>query len=643
MPTLLVPRVLLAPTLLVALLAWTAAAQAQEPASAVAPAHVAYLDGTVTLDRDGALEVAAVNMPIIAGDRLSTTAGRLELLFPDGSALDLDENSSMDVLSPTLVRLVAGRAMMIVAGASDPAAAVRYQIDTPVASVRIDGPGEYRIAVLDSRDAETELAVVRGYASLATERGEIAVRAGERSVAFENGTPSSPQTFNSARFDAFDRWVAGRRDARRAATSAQYLPRELQTYGGTLDRYGSWQYEAPYGYVWYPTVAAEWRPYYYGNWSPIRSYGWTWIGLDLWSWPTHHYGRWGHAGARWFWIPGRTWGPAWVSWAAAPGYVSWCPLGFDGRPVFALSIGSRNSWDGWTVVPRGSFGYRNSHVNRYAIQPRLLPRTTPFIAQSVAPVAVPRDFGRRSGAADRSAGLGERAVPRSSSPGRRPPSSSADTPLGTRNNRGYSPERRRDADSPAAMRDFRQPLPDAGRTRAVDRATPRSTQPAAVDGPGGQNRSPRATSRDSWRLPTADPPSSSAGRRPVPGDDPRTRGDGFGRAQPDGRRASGDRPVTSDRPRSPEVATPRYGRPGIDRQPQGGSPSPGTIQRSRPVDRAPSVAPERRGAGASPRGGETGAPPAGRTERAAPGRAEPRGERAVPRSEGSTRGTGRRR
>ena len=271
MPTLSVPRVRLAPTLLLASLAWTAAVQAQEPTSAVAPAHVSYLDGTVTLERDGALEVASVNMPIIAGDRLTTAAGRLELLFPDGSALDLDENSSMDMLSPTLVRLVAGRAMMIVAGASDPAAAVRYQIDTPVAAVRIDGPGEFRVAVLDSRDAETELAVVRGFASLATERGEIAVRAGERTVAFENGTPSSPQTFNSARFDAFDRWVAGRRDARMAASSAQYLPRELQTYGGTLDRYGSWQYTAPYGYVWYPTVAAEWRPYYYGNWSPIRS------------------------------------------------------------------------------------------------------------------------------------------------------------------------------------------------------------------------------------------------------------------------------------------------------------------------------------------------------------------------------------
>ena len=117
-----------------------------------------------------------------------------------------------------------------------------------------------------------------------------------------------------------------------------YLPQDLQTLRQRRSiSYGSWQYAAPYGYVWYPTVAADWRPYYNGYWSPVPSYGWTWIGVDAWSWPTHHYGRWGYARNAWFWIPGRTWGAAWVSWASAPDYVSWCPLGFDSRPVFALS------------------------------------------------------------------------------------------------------------------------------------------------------------------------------------------------------------------------------------------------------------------------------------------------------------------
>jgi hypothetical protein len=685
MPTLSAPRLLRGLTLIVASLVWTPAVQAQESTDIVAPAHVAYLDGTVTLERDGALDVATVNMPIVAGDRLRTTVGRIEVGFPDGSALNLDEYSSLDVLSPTLIRIVAGRAVMIVAGAGDPSAAVRYQIDTPVASVLTDGPCEFRVAVLGNRDGETELSVVRGFASLATDRGEVAVRAGERTVAFENGAPSVPQTFNSARFDAFDRWVAGRRDARMAA-SARYLPRELQTYGGTLEQYGSWQYAAPYGYVWYPTVDASWRPYYDGSWSAIRSYGWTWIGDDPWSWPTHHYGRWGHANARWFWIPGRTWGPAWVSWAAAPGYVSWCPLGFDGRPVFALSIGVGTTWAGWTVVPRGSFGYRAYSVNRLAIQPHRLPRTTPFIVQSTAPVDVPRyanrqlaspepgrrvrtrdggtpgdrrqgiadgrrnnadgrsgDFTRRSGSDDRGAVTGERAVPRASRD-QRSPASSPGTQPGTRDDRVFSPGRRQDAGNPTSTRDFRQPLPDAGRERAVERSRATAPQPTGAGGPAPRNADPRAPSREPRQFSTGDP-SLGAGRRPGSGEVSRQRSDGFGRA--DGRRATDERPRTADESRAPAVAVPRYGRPDFERRAPSAPPSGRAIERlgprSAPVDRAPSATPESRRAAAEPRGAPAGPPPAGRVERSAPGRTESRGERAVPRSEGSPRGDGRRR
>src|SRR5439155_25192132 len=194
-----------------------------------------------------------------------TTSGRVEVLFPEGTALDLDENSTLDLLSPTLLRLSAGRGMLTVIGASDPARAVRYQIDTPAASAQTDGPGEYRIAVVAGRDDETELAVVRGWATLTTERGSTTVRAGEQSVAIEGGTPGPARAFNSARSDAFDRWVAHRRSERMTpatSASAQYLPRELAAYGSTFDGEGAWQYTEPYGYVWYPTVTASWRPYY---------------------------------------------------------------------------------------------------------------------------------------------------------------------------------------------------------------------------------------------------------------------------------------------------------------------------------------------------------------------------------------------
>src|ERR1044072_2554738 len=137
--------------------------------------------------------------------------------------------------------------------------------------------------------------------------------AGRAEIVFPDGSGSEVDEYSEveAVSDTRVRLLSGTMDhlQRPAATSSQsanYLPADLRTYGNTFDQYGSWQYDEPYGYVWYPWVGAEWRPYYYGSWSPIRSYGWTWVGLDAWAWPTHHYGRWGYARNAWFWIPGRT-------------------------------------------------------------------------------------------------------------------------------------------------------------------------------------------------------------------------------------------------------------------------------------------------------------------------------------------------
>ena len=177
------------------------------------------------------------------------------------------------------------------------------------------------------------------------------------------------------------------------AISASYLPQDLKMYGSTFDQYGSWRYAPDYGYVWYPMVVAGWQPYYYGYWEPVRRYGWTWIGSDVWAWPTHHYGRWGHRSGAWFWVPDRTFASAWVSWGSAPGYVSWCPLGFDNRPVFAAPVGGGAYWPGWTVVSRTHFGARGLYVNRYAVDARRLPHTT-FTTQPVPAVAVPRNLPR---------------------------------------------------------------------------------------------------------------------------------------------------------------------------------------------------------------------------------------------------------
>jgi hypothetical protein len=353
------------------------------------PPYLAVVEGAAHLDREGDVQPAAPNTPLVPGDRVSTLRGRVEVLFPDGSALDLDEYSTVELVTPIRIDVSAGRVIFVVPGDTDRRYATRYEIDTPANTIVTSGFGTYRA---DAGSAASTWAP-----------------------------------------DAFDQWAQGRYAERTAAASAQYLPSDLRVYGSTFDRYGQWQYDTSSGYVWYPAVAAGWRPYYDGYWEPIRPYGWTWIGAELWSWPTHHYGRWGHSRIGWYWIPGRTFGPGWVSWGAASGYVSWCPLGFDNRPVFAFSLGLSHPSPGWVVVPRTHFGIHGAYVSRYALAPHRLPPHTAFVTQSVPPVAVPRDVGRRALLGDRtrgqrdtvaaqradpasrrSVGAGGRAVPRNS-------------------------------------------------------------------------------------------------------------------------------------------------------------------------------------------------------------------------------------
>jgi hypothetical protein len=375
-----------------------AAAVAQSVADAVEtdpPAHIAFVEGSAVLERDGSPDASPANMPLLAGDRVRTQGGRVEILFADGSTLHLDANTTVDFQSDELVRLLEGRVRLAIAG---PDREVSYRIDAPSAWAQITQPGEYRVAILrGEREPEVEVAVIRGAAELVNESGRTELRAGERAFSRVNIAPSHAYAFNSATWDAFDRWSEARRDERRGV-SAQYLPEQVRPYSASFDRYGAWRHEPSYGYVWYPTVSTGWRPYHHGRWATLRPYGWTWIGSDPWAWPTHHFGRWGFSAGLWFWIPGRSWAPAWVSWAYAPGYVSWCPLGWNNRPVLQIvnvNFGrGYDPWRAWTVVPRHHFGVGFVHV-RGIPGGRFDARTRhSFVSRNAAPdirgYAVPR-------------------------------------------------------------------------------------------------------------------------------------------------------------------------------------------------------------------------------------------------------------
>ena len=413
---------------------------------------------------------------------------------------------------------------------------------------------------------------------------------------------------------------------RTASRSAQYLPADLRMYGGTLDRYGAWEHEASYGNVWYPAVAPAWRPYYQGSWSSLRGYGWTWTGLDVWSWPTHHYGRWGHKGSRWFWVPDRRWGPAWVSWASAPGYVGWCPLGFDNRPVFALSVSNGNPWNGWVAVPRGRFGARGAFAHREAVPPRAF-GNTPFITQAQAPVAPPRAVPRygnvRNGSGrdvpgarpatsipseSRGRSLRPGAERPAPEPGRRP----AAVPRNPEQSGAVSPPRL-DTGSTGVLRDpgrmRNSPSAPASPGRTPPRVEPRSALPArpTETTPEYSRRAGSGVVRGQGVV-TRTPPPEASPDPPIPAYNPGTgviRGGGGRVSPPAGGPGSvsgrDDRPRAVQRSAPPPAATPpaSYPRESQPRQPAAATPP----QESAPAT-STGAAPARRGSNEG--GGDSG-------------------------------------
>src|SRR5687768_14972112 len=145
---------------------------------AQAPAHISLVDGVATLERDGRSDDAPGSMPLLAGDRVRTRGGRVEILFADGSTLHLDHNSGVDLQSDELVRLLEGRIRLSIPG---PARSVAYRIDGPHGWAHITEPGDYRLALMNNAGgSELEVAVVRGRAELVNEAGQTPLRAGER-------------------------------------------------------------------------------------------------------------------------------------------------------------------------------------------------------------------------------------------------------------------------------------------------------------------------------------------------------------------------------------------------------------------------------------------------------------------------------
>lgn len=166
-----------------------------------------------------------------------------------------------------------------------------------------------------------------------------------------------------------------------ATASAQYYDDYNQSYDQGYDDYydvedesyfydelapyGQWINSPQYGNVWIPNnVGSDFQPYNTNGYWTMTQYGNTWVSNYDWGWAPFHYGRWtldNYYG--WMWIPGREWGPAWVSWKQGGGYYGWAPLGPNVSINIALgSYNAPSNW--WVFIPQANLYYTNGY-NRY--------------------------------------------------------------------------------------------------------------------------------------------------------------------------------------------------------------------------------------------------------------------------------------
>jgi hypothetical protein len=310
--------------------------QQQQGATQPGVARVSWIRGDVSTQRgdNGEWAAAIVNTPISQGDRVSTgDQSRAEMQLDYADTLRMSDRVTMKIATLTRSQILLQVGQGLVTYRINPGAEASSEIDTPNASIRPLGEGEYRILV--NSDAETQVVIRRGAAEISTPQGSTRVEAGQMITIAGTDDPQ----YKVAQAPSRDDWDSWNSDRDRAFANSDGPRRTNRYYTGSqdLDPYGRWVTIPDYGQVWVPNVAAGWAPYRAGRWVWQPYFGWTWVSYEPWGWAPYHYGRWLPYGAGWAWWPGPVavypaYYPVW-----APAYVSF--FGFGGSVGFGVGFG----------------------------------------------------------------------------------------------------------------------------------------------------------------------------------------------------------------------------------------------------------------------------------------------------------------
>jgi len=328
---------------LLPLVAGAVAAQEPTPPPAGDPparvARLSYLAGTVSVQTAGdtTWTVASVNYPLTTGDRLYADRGGRSELEVGALTLRTGEGTDLTVtnLTDQFVQVGLAQGTLLVSVYQLPAGD-SIEIDTPRGALTVLAPGEYRVDA-PADDSTMTVAVRKG--TLEWTAGGVAQTVeGGQAIVVSGINPIQLASTTLPPTDDLDSWAVDRDRALSSSPSAQYVSRDIPGYSD-LDAAGTWDTDAEYGPVWYPSgLAVDWAPYRHGHWVWIDPWGWTWVEREPWGYAPFHYGRWVYARSRWGWCPGAFAGrpyyaPALVVFADGSGFgaQAWFPLG-PGEP-----------------------------------------------------------------------------------------------------------------------------------------------------------------------------------------------------------------------------------------------------------------------------------------------------------------------
>ena len=542
-----------------------------QPEAADPPGRVgrlAEMTGPVWIftPESGEWVAAKRNLPVTAGNRLSTEAGSRAEVRVGSTTLRLDSGSELE-----FVRLDDERVSLdlhngsVAARVRNREAAAEFDVKTAEGQFTLQRAGRYRF---DRTDGTSHVTVDNGQALYEGPRSALTVNSGQHAEFWIDAANTAQYSITEPRQDAFSAWNNDRDRSDDRSVSARYVSPEM-TGVEDLDRHGRWEQSPEYGPLWIPRgVASGWAPYSTGHWAWVRPWGWTWVDDAPWGFAPFHYGRWVWHRSAWCWAPGTyvarpVYAPALVAWVGGPslsvsvsiggGYagpaVGWFPLGprevyvpgYRHSPRYVREVNVTHVTN--VNIINAPIGQRDFSNRKFPHAVTVVPTSVMTSRQSVGPAAsqmrdapAVREFVREP---QRHAALQEApvaapvAVARVADPRARP------APPGANMGAGMGPsDRGREADP--GQRNGRPDRRDGDSSRAP---APVLANPMPVN-PGNSNGPPMGANRPAPSLPAPAAPPAAVVTAPVaPATQP-----GLASQQRGDRSERGDRGDRGDRP-----------------------------------------------------------------------------------------------